>query len=164
MRRGDVVIIAQRGTYEGKPRPAVVIQAEAFLEEHPSVLVCHVTATGDSSSSGFYRVPVAPTDANGLRSLSTIMADRYRRFAEPTLGRSSVIWTRRRWRVSTLRSRFSRGSHSAAESRRGVSWQITPRVLTEALAAGGAEAKRAFDAMMEMKKIDVAKIEKARRG
>jgi predicted 3-demethylubiquinone-9 3-methyltransferase (glyoxalase superfamily) len=37
-------------------------------------------------------------------------------------------------------------------------------VLTEALAAGGAEAKRAFDAMMTMKKIDVARIEAARRG
>ena len=37
-------------------------------------------------------------------------------------------------------------------------------VLTEAMAAGGAEAKRAFDAMMSMKKIDVAKIEAARRG
>jgi len=46
----------------------------------------------------------------------------------------------------------------------GVSWQITPRTLTEAMAAGGMEAKRAFDAMMTMKKIDVAKIEKARRG
>jgi predicted 3-demethylubiquinone-9 3-methyltransferase (glyoxalase superfamily) len=46
----------------------------------------------------------------------------------------------------------------------GLSWQITPRVLTEALAAGGAEAKRAFDAMMTMSKIDVAKIEAARRG
>jgi predicted 3-demethylubiquinone-9 3-methyltransferase (glyoxalase superfamily) len=37
-------------------------------------------------------------------------------------------------------------------------------VLTEAMAAGGAEAKRAFDAMMPMKKIEVAAIEKARRG
>ena len=46
----------------------------------------------------------------------------------------------------------------------GVNWQITPRVLLEAMAAGGAEAKRAFDAMMQMKKIDVATIEKARRG
>lgn len=46
----------------------------------------------------------------------------------------------------------------------GISWQITPRVLTEALAAGGEEAKRAFDAMMEMKKLDVAAIEAARRG
>ncbi|WP_423415053.1 VOC family protein [Hyphomicrobium sp. B1] len=46
----------------------------------------------------------------------------------------------------------------------GVNWQITPRVLTDALAAGGDEAKRAFAAMMTMKKIDVAAIEKARRG
>ena len=50
------------------------------------------------------------------------------------------------------------------KDRWGVSWQITPRVLTDALAAGGAEAKRAFDAMMTMQRIDVAKIEAARRG
>ena len=42
--------------------------------------------------------------------------------------------------------------------------QITPRALTDALAAGGGEAKRAFEAMMTMKKIDVAAIEAARRG
>jgi predicted 3-demethylubiquinone-9 3-methyltransferase (glyoxalase superfamily) len=46
----------------------------------------------------------------------------------------------------------------------GISWQITPRVLTEAMAAGGAQAQRAFAAMMTMQKIDVAKIEAARRG
>ena len=46
----------------------------------------------------------------------------------------------------------------------GVSWQITPRVLIEAMATGGEEAKRAFDAMMTMQKIDVATIEAARRG
>jgi len=46
----------------------------------------------------------------------------------------------------------------------GISWQITPRMLTDALGAGGDEAKRAFDAMMEMKKIDIAAIEAARRG
>ena len=50
------------------------------------------------------------------------------------------------------------------KDRWGVSWQITPRALTEALAAGGDEAKRAFGAMMGMKKIDVAAIEAARRG
>jgi 2-polyprenyl-6-hydroxyphenyl methylase/3-demethylubiquinone-9 3-methyltransferase len=47
----------------------------------------------------------------------------------------------------------------------GVSWQITPRQLTEAqLGPDRAAAKRVFDAMMGMKKIDVAAIEKARRG
>jgi predicted 3-demethylubiquinone-9 3-methyltransferase (glyoxalase superfamily) len=50
------------------------------------------------------------------------------------------------------------------KDRWGLSWQITPRVLSEALAAGGDEAKRAFDAMMGMTKIDVAAIEAARRA
>ena len=46
----------------------------------------------------------------------------------------------------------------------GIYWQITPRVLTEAMAAGGEVAKRAFEAMMTMGKIDVAGIEAAVRG
>ena len=46
----------------------------------------------------------------------------------------------------------------------GLSWQITPRVLTDAMSAGGAEAQRVFAAMMTMKKLDVAALEAARRG
>ena len=46
----------------------------------------------------------------------------------------------------------------------GLNWQITPQVLTDAMAAGGEEAKRVFGVMMEMKKLDVAKIEAARLG
>ncbi len=46
----------------------------------------------------------------------------------------------------------------------GLSWQITPRVLTDALAQGGDVARRAFAAMMEMTRLDVAKIEAAVRG
>ena len=51
------------------------------------------------------------------------------------------------------------------KDRWGLSWQITPRALTDAvMGADPAAAKRAFDAMMTMKKIDVAAIEAARRG
>ena len=47
----------------------------------------------------------------------------------------------------------------------GLSWQITPRVLLEALGhPDRAAAKRAFEAMMTMRKIDVARIEQALRG
>lgn len=46
----------------------------------------------------------------------------------------------------------------------GVSWQITPRTMIDAMTAGGDEAKRAFEAMMTMQKIDVAAIDAARRG
>src|SRR5919205_445880 len=59
------------------------------------------------------------------------------------------------------------GTESACgwcKDRWGLSWQITPRVLTEAMARGGDVAKRAFEAMMEMQKIDVARIEAAVRG
>ncbi len=50
------------------------------------------------------------------------------------------------------------------KDRWGLSWQITPRTPMEAFAAGGDEAKRAFDAMMTMKKIDAAVIDQARQG
>ena len=50
------------------------------------------------------------------------------------------------------------------KDRWGLSWQITPRTLIEATTAGGDEARRAFQAMMTMRKIDVAAIDAARRG
>lgn len=50
------------------------------------------------------------------------------------------------------------------KDRWGLSWQITPRILTDSLAAGGPTAKRAFDAMMTMRKIDIATIEAAIRS
>lgn len=59
------------------------------------------------------------------------------------------------------------GAESACgwcKDRWGLNWQITPRVLTDALATGGDVAQRAFVAMMEMGKIDVAAIEAAVRG
>ena len=59
------------------------------------------------------------------------------------------------------------GSVSACgwcKDRWGLSWQITPRVLSGALAGGGDVTQRAFIAMMDMGKIDVAAIEAAVRG
>ncbi|KQV94926.1 VOC family protein [Pelomonas sp. Root1237] len=51
------------------------------------------------------------------------------------------------------------------KDRWGLSWQITPRALIDAISdPDPAAAKRAFEAMMEMQKIDIAKIEAARRG
>ena len=50
------------------------------------------------------------------------------------------------------------------KDRWGISWQITPRALSDAMAEGGKVAERVFAAMMEMDKIDIAKIEAARKG
>ena len=46
----------------------------------------------------------------------------------------------------------------------GINWQITPQVLTDAMSAGGTKAKRAFTAMMPMRKIDIETIERAISG
>lgn len=59
------------------------------------------------------------------------------------------------------------GAESACgwcKDRWGLSWQITPRALMDGLAAGGEASGRVFQAMMKMKKIDIATIEAARRG
>jgi predicted 3-demethylubiquinone-9 3-methyltransferase (glyoxalase superfamily) len=51
------------------------------------------------------------------------------------------------------------------KDRWGLSWQITPRALSEAMAdPDPATSKRVFEAMMTMRKIDIAAIERARRG
>ena len=43
MRRGDVVTVATSGDY-GKPRPAVIVQTDAFPESHASIVVCPMTS------------------------------------------------------------------------------------------------------------------------
>jgi len=73
MRRGDLVTVAASGDY-GKPRPAVVVQTDAFPETHASIIVCQMTS--DLSDAPDFRVTVDPTGINGLRVRSQIMADK----------------------------------------------------------------------------------------
>jgi mRNA interferase MazF len=76
MRRGDVVIIAQKGLYEGKPRPSVVIQKDEMLVDHPSILVCLVTSTVQGGPEAFYKINVEPSSINGLSKSSTVRVDK----------------------------------------------------------------------------------------
>lgn len=73
MKRGDVVTVAAAGDY-GKPRPAVIVQTDALPAEHASVVVCQMTS--DYSEAPDFRVTVEPTDQNGLRVRSQVMADK----------------------------------------------------------------------------------------
>jgi mRNA interferase MazF len=73
MRRGDVVIVAAAGDY-GKPRPAVVVQTDAFPETHASVILCQMTT--NIAEAPDLRVTIEPSAANGLQSRSQIMADK----------------------------------------------------------------------------------------
>jgi len=71
MRRGDVVIVAAAGDY-GKPRPAVVVQTDAFPETHASVIICQMTTNIVEAPD--FRVTIEPSAGNGLRS--QVMADK----------------------------------------------------------------------------------------
>ena len=73
MKRGDVVTVAAAGDY-GKPRPAVIVQTDAFPASHASVVVCQMTS--ECSDAPDFRVTVDPTAKNGLRVKSQVMADK----------------------------------------------------------------------------------------
>jgi mRNA interferase MazF len=72
MKRGDLVTMAVSGDY-GKPRPALVIQANAFAAL-PSVTVLRLSS--DVIPANLTRLTVAPTPENGLRLTSQIMIDK----------------------------------------------------------------------------------------
>lgn len=67
--------MAERGHLAGKPRPAVLIQAEA-LDEHTSLQFCLIYGAEDAQRNVFFRVPVSPTESNGLEHDSTIAVDK----------------------------------------------------------------------------------------
>lgn len=73
MRRGDVVIVAAAGDY-GKPRPAVIVQTDAFPSDHASVVICQMTS--EVVDAPDFRVTIDPSETNGLKSRSQIMADK----------------------------------------------------------------------------------------
>ena len=73
MQRGDVVTVAAAGDY-GKPRPAVIVQSDAFPESHASVVICQMTS--ELADAPDFRVTIEPSAANGLRVRSQVMADK----------------------------------------------------------------------------------------
>jgi mRNA interferase MazF len=74
LRRGTVVTVASPGVYSGKPRPAVVVQADRWLQAHPSVSLCPLTST--LVDAPLIRLPVQPTARNGLKKPSQLMVDK----------------------------------------------------------------------------------------
>jgi mRNA interferase MazF len=85
MRRGDVVTVAAAGDY-GKPRPAVVVQTDAFPERHASVVVCQMTS--DITDAPDFRVTLEPGAENGLRVISQVVADKPVTIRRARIGRA----------------------------------------------------------------------------
>ena len=75
MRRGDLVIVADRGggDHASKPRPAVMVQSDLY-DQTPSVVACAVTTTAHDAALS--RLPLAPSARLPLRVPSWIMVDK----------------------------------------------------------------------------------------
>ena len=73
MKRGDIVIAVVQGAF-GKPRPALVVQSDAFNDTHATIVLCLLTS--DVTDAPLFRIDVEPTPANGLAQKSQIMVDK----------------------------------------------------------------------------------------
>lgn len=73
MKRGEVWTVAGGPDYAGKPRPAVIVQDDAF-DATASVTICPFTT--HSMDAPLIRLTIAPSDQNGLRSSSQLMVDK----------------------------------------------------------------------------------------
>jgi len=82
--RGAIVVVASRGAYTGKPRPALVIQSDLFNETHASVTVCPITS--DWVDAPLFRLTVPGGPRTGLRRVSQIMVDKVVTVPRASLG------------------------------------------------------------------------------
>ena len=83
MKRGEVWTVSGAG-YAGKPRPAVIVQDDRF-DATASVTVCVFTT--DKTPAPLFRIPVAPSERNGLRSVSRLMVDKLTTVSKESLGK-----------------------------------------------------------------------------
>jgi mRNA interferase MazF len=72
--RGDIVVVASKGAYSGKPRPALVVQSDLFNDTHASLTVCPITS--DCIDAPLFRVAIPPGARTGLRAPSQVMVDK----------------------------------------------------------------------------------------
>jgi mRNA interferase MazF len=74
MTRGDVVVVATKGAYTGKPRPGLVVQQDLFNEIHASITLCPITS--ELIDAPMFRVVLPAGARTGLQSVSQVMVDK----------------------------------------------------------------------------------------
>ena len=74
MKRGAIVVVATRGAYTGKPRPALVVQSDLFNPTHASLTICPITS--DCVDAPLFRLTLPPGPRTGLKGVSQIMIDK----------------------------------------------------------------------------------------
>ena len=82
MKRGEMWTVSGAGD-AGKPRPAVIVQDDRF-DDTASVMVCVFTT--DETDAPLFRLPVAPSESNGLKSVSRLMVDKLTTVSKGRLG------------------------------------------------------------------------------
>lgn len=83
MRRGEIWTVAGGKDYAGKPRPAVIVQDDAF-DATDSITVCAFTT--DATQAPLFRLPVEPNEANGLRTPCRLMVDKITTLPKSKIG------------------------------------------------------------------------------
>lgn len=83
IKRGDIVTVAAKGHYSGKPRPALILQSDLF-SALGSVTLCLLTT--DIVDAPLFRLTVEPSPANGLLQTSQIMIDKIVTVPQDTIG------------------------------------------------------------------------------
>lgn len=83
MRRGDIWTVAGAKDYAGKPRPVVIVQDDRF-DGTDSITICAFTT--DETDAPLFRLPVEPTERNGLRTRCRMMVDKFTTVPRSKLG------------------------------------------------------------------------------
>lgn len=83
MKRGEVWTVAGGSDHAGKPRPAVIVQDDRF-DATSSITICAFTT--DTTSAPLFRLPIEPSDRNGLKTLSRLMVDKITTVSKGRLG------------------------------------------------------------------------------
>jgi mRNA interferase MazF len=84
MKRGEVWTASGGQDYAGKPRPVVILQAEQFPHTD-SITICPLST--DETDAPLVRIPVAPSEGNGLRRPSRIMVDKIATIRRSKMGK-----------------------------------------------------------------------------
>ena len=83
MKRGEIWIVAGGKDYAGKPRPAVILQDDRF-DMTDSITVCAFTT--DPTDAPLFRLPIEPSQGNGLRAVCRLMVDKITTISKAKIG------------------------------------------------------------------------------
>lgn len=86
MTRGDIVVVATKGAYTSKPRPALVVQSDLFNPTHASLTLCPITS--DCVDAPLFRITLPPGDRTGLQAPSQVMIDKVVSVPRGSIGRT----------------------------------------------------------------------------